>query len=87
MNIFFTLAPIIISCFIGMKSKRHILKQLNKEMLITLNSDLNTLASIIIELMLGTTYEQVEESMCPSLKAITHLWYSDLNFFVSIVKL
>ena len=36
--------------------------------MLALNSDLNTLASIVIELILGTTYEQVEESHVSFLK-------------------
>lgn len=44
-----------------MKKARSYTKTTKIEML-ALNSDLNTLASIIIELILGTTYEQVEES-------------------------
>lgn len=37
--------------------------------MLALNSDLNTLASIIIEFILGTTYEQVEESYVSFLKS------------------
>lgn len=51
-----------------MKKARSSTKTTKIEML-ALNSDLNTLASIIIELILGTTYEQVEESYVSFLKS------------------
>ena len=50
-----------------MKKARSYTKTTKIEML-ALNSDLNTLASTVIELILGTSYEQVEESYVPFLK-------------------
>lgn len=47
--------------------------------MLDLNSDLNTLAKIIVELILGTTYQQVEESYvsflgrAEYLKTMTHV--------------
>ena len=50
-----------------MKKARSYTKTTKIEML-ALNSDLNTLASTVIELILGTSYEQVEESYVRFLK-------------------
>lgn len=41
--------------------------------MIDLHSDLNTLAKIIIEFPLGTTYEQVEESYVSLLGRVRYL--------------
>lgn len=51
-----------------MKKARSYTKTTKIETL-ALNSDLNTLASIITELVLGTTYEQVKESYVSFLKS------------------
>ena len=51
-----------------MKKARSYTKTTKIEML-ALNSDLNTLASTVTELILGTTYEQAEESHVSFLKS------------------
>lgn len=61
--------------------------------MLDLNSDLNTLAKIIVELILGTTYQQVEESYVSFLgrveylRAATHLQFNDMRSFVTIIEL
>ena len=54
--------------------------------MLALNSDLNALASIIIELILGTTYEQVEESYVSFLKSHYTFVVQWSEFFCHLYK-